>query len=80
MNVHSGIADATTYRRELIVALRKLRQGDFSVRMSETGSDADLEVAMLFNEVVGLNQQISEEFDAENDEWVDQGVSIYRRK
>ncbi|WP_230206691.1 HAMP domain-containing protein [Novosphingobium sp. Gsoil 351] len=63
MNVHTGIADAAANRRELIVALRKLRQGDFSVRMAETGSDSDLEVAMLFNEVVGLNQQITEEFD-----------------
>ncbi|MGX7951546.1 HAMP domain-containing protein [Tsuneonella sp. HG249] len=31
--------------------------------MSEAGSDADIEVAMLFNEVVELNQQITEEFD-----------------
>src|SRR6476469_1164405 len=63
MNVHTGMGDSSTHRRELIVALRKLRQGDFSVRMVESGTDADVEVAMLFNEVVGLNQEITEEFD-----------------
>ncbi|MCA1660810.1 MAG: HAMP domain-containing protein, partial [Novosphingobium sp.] len=31
--------------------------------MPESGSDADLEIALLFNEVVGLNQQITEEFE-----------------
>ena len=63
MNVQTGLGEVAANRRELIVALRKLRQGDFSVRMTETGSDADLEVAMLFNEVVSLNQQITDEFD-----------------
>ncbi|MEO6153112.1 MAG: HAMP domain-containing protein, partial [Croceibacterium sp.] len=50
-------------RRDLILALRKLRRGDFNVRLAEHGSDADIEIAMLFNEVVGLNQQITEEFE-----------------
>src|SRR5688500_11038563 len=63
MNIHSGMGDTSTHRRELVLALRKLRQGDFSIRMNESGTDADVEVAMLFNEVVSLNQQITEEFD-----------------
>ncbi len=50
-------------RRELIFALRKLRQGDFSVRLPEDGTDADIELAMLFNEVVSLNQQMTGEFE-----------------
>jgi signal transduction histidine kinase/CheY-like chemotaxis protein/HAMP domain-containing protein len=47
-------------RRELVSALRKLRSGDFSVRLSEEG---DSEIAMLFNEVVSLNEQITGEFE-----------------
>jgi len=43
-------------RRQLIAALRKLRAGDFSVRLSEDDSGGDREIATLFNEVVGLNQ------------------------
>ena len=50
-------------RRELISALRKLRRGDFSVRMPEDGTDADVELATLFNEVVSLNQQMTSEFE-----------------
>jgi methyl-accepting chemotaxis protein len=50
-------------RRELIFALRKLRQGDFSVRLPEDGTDSDVELAMLFNEVVSLNQQMTGEFE-----------------
>ncbi|MEO7503702.1 MAG: HAMP domain-containing protein, partial [Sphingomicrobium sp.] len=47
----------------MITALRRLRRGDFTVRLSEDGPDADNEIAMLFNEAVGLNQQITEEFE-----------------
>jgi methyl-accepting chemotaxis protein len=50
-------------RRDLITALRKLRRGDFTVRLPEDGLEEDSEIAMLFNEVVGLNQQITEEFE-----------------
>jgi hypothetical protein len=32
-------------RRELIFALRKLRQGDFSVRLPEDGTESDLELS-----------------------------------
>src|SRR5690606_22410757 len=49
--------------RELVSALRKLRRGDFSVRLREDGTDGDIEPAMLFNEVVSLNQQTTAEFE-----------------
>ena len=45
------------------MALRKLRKGDFSVRMPEDGTDADVELATLFNEVVALNERMTDEFE-----------------
>ncbi|MEO6388589.1 MAG: HAMP domain-containing protein, partial [Croceibacterium sp.] len=62
MNVQTQ-AEFSRSRRDLIVALRKLRQGDFTVRLPEHGSDADVELATLFNEVVSLNQQMTGEFE-----------------
>ncbi|MGH6658335.1 MAG: HAMP domain-containing protein, partial [Sphingomicrobium sp.] len=59
---HSSFDYGVT-RRQLISALRKLRRGDFTARLPEEGDDEDNEVAILFNEVVGLNQQIAEEFE-----------------
>jgi hypothetical protein len=50
-------------RRKLVGALRSLRRGDFSVRLAEDGAGMDSEIASLFNEVVGLNQQMTEEFE-----------------
>ncbi|MFC4295798.1 HAMP domain-containing protein [Novosphingobium tardum] len=50
-------------RRQLVAALRTLRRGDFSVRLDEVTSGDDQEIAILFNEVVSLNQQITEEFE-----------------
>ncbi|MDQ3246700.1 MAG: HAMP domain-containing protein [Pseudomonadota bacterium] len=50
-------------RRQLITALRALRRGDFSVRLSEDGDGLDGEIASLFNEVVGLNQEMTQEFE-----------------
>ena len=50
-------------REELIEALTRLREGDFSVRMKITSRDPqDREIARLFNEVVGFNDDIAEEF------------------
>ncbi|HTG78894.1 MAG TPA: HAMP domain-containing protein [Sphingomicrobium sp.] len=40
-----------------------MRRGDFTVRLPEDGSDSDAEIAILFNEVVSLNQQLTEEFE-----------------
>ena len=61
MNIQTQ-AEFSRSRRELISALRKLRRGDFTVRMPEEGTDADIELATLFNEVVALNQQMAAEF------------------
>jgi len=63
VNIQTPQIEFSRSRRELIQALRKLRQGDFTVRMSEDGTDADVELATLFNEVVGLNQQMTGEFE-----------------
>ena len=53
----------TLDRRKLLTALRALRRGDFSVRLPEDVDGIDGEIASLFNEVVGLNEQITEEFE-----------------
>jgi HAMP domain-containing protein/signal transduction histidine kinase/CheY-like chemotaxis protein len=50
-------------RRQLVSALRALRRGDFSVRLPEDVDGVDGEIANLFNEVVGMNQAITEEFE-----------------
>ena len=63
MNKQSPRSEFGVSRRQLITALRKLRRGDFSVRLSEEGGDDDSEIAVLFNEVVALNQQITGEFE-----------------
>src|SRR4249919_2083908 len=63
VNKQSPRSEFGVSRRDLISALRRLRRGDFTVRLSEDGSDDDSEIAALFNEVVGLNQQITEEFE-----------------
>ena len=50
-------------RDDLIAALTKLREGDFSARMPMRGRDPrDREIAELFNEAVGFNDSISNEF------------------
>ena len=50
-------------RRELLAALRNLRRGDFSVRLPEDLPGQDGEIARLFNEVVTLEQQMTDEFE-----------------
>jgi len=50
-------------RRQLVSALRSLRRGDFTVRLPEDVSGLDSEIASLFNEVVSLNGQMTEEFE-----------------
>ncbi|WP_308514415.1 HAMP domain-containing protein [Sphingomonas flavescens] len=50
-------------RRQLVTALRALRRGDFSVRLSEEVDGVDGEIATLFNEVVSMNQSITREFE-----------------
>src|SRR5512139_1911383 len=63
MNKQSPRSEFGVSRRELVNALRRLRRGDFTVRLAEDGNDDDCEIASLFNEVVSLNQQITEEFE-----------------
>src|SRR4029077_14677146 len=50
-------------RRQLVGALRSLRRGDFSVRLPEDLPGTDGEIAQLFNEVVTLEEQMTEEFE-----------------
>ena len=50
-------------RRELLGALRSLRKGDFSVRLPEDLPGQDGEIARLFNEVVTLEEQLTDEFE-----------------
>jgi len=53
----------TLDRRKLLTALRALRRGDFTVRLPEEFSGIDGEIARLFNEVVGMEEQITDEFE-----------------
>jgi signal transduction histidine kinase/HAMP domain-containing protein/CheY-like chemotaxis protein len=50
-------------RRQLVSALRALRRGDFTVRLPEDVDGVDGEIAGLFNEVVGMNEAITQEFE-----------------
>jgi hypothetical protein len=50
-------------RRQLVSALRALRRGDFTVRLSEDADGMDGEIAGLFNEVVSLNEEMTQEFE-----------------
>ena len=52
-------------RRQLVAALRALRRGDFSVRLSEDGEGIDAEIGSLFNEVVSLNEEMAQESEEE---------------
>ncbi|WP_166037423.1 HAMP domain-containing protein [Sphingosinicella sp. YJ22] len=50
-------------RRQLVAALRSLRRGDFSVRLPDDLTGVDSEIATLFNEVVSLEEQMTNEFE-----------------
>ena len=50
-------------RRQLVSALRALRRGDFSVRLPEEVDGVDGEIASIFNEVVSLNEEMTQEFE-----------------
>jgi HAMP domain-containing protein/signal transduction histidine kinase/CheY-like chemotaxis protein len=50
-------------REQLISALTRFREGDFTVRMKLRSSDPrDREIAELFNQVAGLNEIVTDEF------------------
>ncbi|HWH22374.1 MAG TPA: HAMP domain-containing protein, partial [Allosphingosinicella sp.] len=48
-------------RRQLLNALRAFRRGDFSVRLSEDQPGMDGDIAALFNEIVALNDDMTNE-------------------
>jgi HAMP domain-containing protein/signal transduction histidine kinase/CheY-like chemotaxis protein len=50
-------------RRLLIGALRSFRRGDFSVRLPEDLRGPDSEIARLFNEVVTIEEQMTQELE-----------------
>ena len=56
-----GAEAAGLDRRELLVALQKMRQGDFSVRLPSDLSGTDGKIADTFNEIVSCNQNIAGE-------------------
>src|SRR5690242_5021838 len=62
-HVNAEIRQELMDRPQLIAALRSLRSGDFSVRLPESGPGADVEMARVFNEVVGFNRQLTEELE-----------------
>ena len=59
VELQSGVLD----RRQLVAALRGLRRGDFGVRLPDDLPGIDAEIATLFNEVAGLSEQMTEEFE-----------------
>jgi len=61
--VHPELTSDTLDRRRLVSALRSFRRGDFSVRLPEDLPGVDGELALLFNEVVGLEEQMTIEFE-----------------
>ncbi|WP_233842569.1 HAMP domain-containing protein [Dyella sp. 2HG41-7] len=50
-------------RRQVIAALRSFRRGDFNVRLPDDLPGEDGKLALLFNEVVILNQQMTAELE-----------------
>jgi HAMP domain-containing protein/signal transduction histidine kinase/CheY-like chemotaxis protein len=50
-------------RRQVLMALRAFRRGDFSVRLVNNYDGLDSEIAETFNEIVELNDQLTREFE-----------------
>ncbi len=61
--MYAETSPETLDRRQLVAALRSLRRGDFSVRLPEDLPGADGEIALIFNEVVSLEEQMTNEFE-----------------
>ncbi|MEX2372284.1 MAG: HAMP domain-containing protein, partial [Dehalococcoidia bacterium] len=59
--VESG-TEAVLDDRELLSALRRMRRGDFSVRLPMDATGIDGEIATAFNDIVELNEQMISEF------------------
>src|SRR5580698_9530869 len=49
-------------KRELLKVLMAFRRGDFSVRMSPGGDNADGRICETLNEIIELNQKMAKEF------------------
>ncbi|MDB5622952.1 MAG: hybrid sensor histidine kinase/response regulator, partial [Devosia sp.] len=49
-------------RRHILNALRAFRRGDFSVRLDGDFEGLDFEIAQSFNEIVELNEALTDEF------------------
>ncbi|MGV3555119.1 MAG: HAMP domain-containing protein, partial [Croceibacterium sp.] len=57
------VDECDALREQLISALTRFREGDFTVRMKLRSSDPrDREIAELFNQVAGLNEIVTDEF------------------
>jgi hypothetical protein len=56
-------ARETLDRRQLANALRSFRRGDFTVRLPEDLAGPDAEIARLFNEVVSMEEELTNEFE-----------------
>jgi HAMP domain-containing protein len=55
-------ATQTLDRRHILNALRSFRRGDFSVRLDGDFEGVDFEIAQSFNEIVELNEALTDEF------------------
>lgn len=56
-----GGAELESQLRSLLKALKAVRQGDFSVRLPVQADGVLAELALAFNEVVGMNESIANE-------------------
>jgi HAMP domain-containing protein/signal transduction histidine kinase/CheY-like chemotaxis protein len=61
--VNEQVSHKALDRRDLLAALRGFSRGDFSVRLPEDLDGQDGEIALLFNQVVGLEEQMTSEFE-----------------
>jgi methyl-accepting chemotaxis protein len=61
--MHEIVTTTNLRGQDLLRALRALRKGDFSVRLSCDYGGVDGMIAEAFNDVVDLNREMMEEFD-----------------
>src|SRR6188768_1154107 len=61
--VSDGTSVAVLDRSELLNALQKVREGDFSVRLPGDLVGVDGKIADTFNEIVSINQAMAQELE-----------------
>ena len=61
--MHEVVTMTNLCGQDLLRALRALRKGDFSVRLSSAHSGVDGLIAEAFNDVIDLNREMMEELD-----------------